>query len=162
MRHGLVLGTVFGLLVTAVAAMWVLLGQDRQDNAKPIIIDARDPMLVNLGKRVYDEHCAACHGEHLEGEPDWRIRKADGRLPAPPHDANGHTWHHTDDVLFRVTKYGPAAVIGRAYESDMPAYQGILSDREILAALAFIKSTWPDDIRARHDAMNAAISRRNP
>ena len=117
-----------------------------------------DASVVSLGAEVYAQNCASCHGENLEGEPNWRVRKADGRLPAPPHDASGHTWHHTDDVLFQLTKYGPAALVGGDYESDMPAYQGTLSDSEISASLAFIKSTWPQDIRSRHDAMNAAIS----
>jgi hypothetical protein len=27
-------------------------------------------------------------------------RKPDGKLPAPPHDASGHTWHHADAQLF--------------------------------------------------------------
>ena len=30
------------------------------------------------------------------------------------------------------------------YESDMPAFEGILSDDEIVAVLAYIKSTWPE------------------
>ena len=45
--------------------------------------DATDPELVALGSGVYDQHCAACHGRELEGEPDWRRRKADGTHPAP-------------------------------------------------------------------------------
>jgi hypothetical protein len=66
-----------------------------------------------------------------------------GRLPAPPHDASGHTWHHPDGVLFRIVKEGTAAVVGQGYESDMPAFAGVLSDQQIHDVLAFIKSTWP-------------------
>ncbi len=67
-----------------------------------------------------------------------------GRLPAPPHDASGHTWHHPDGVLFRVTKDGPAAVVGDGYESDMPGFGDVMSDPEIQAVVEFIKSTWPE------------------
>ena len=109
--------------------------------------DASDPELVALGATVYAEHCAACHGERLEGEPNWRQRKADGTLPAPPHDATGHTWHHSDDLLFRLTRDGPATVAGSDYQSTMPAYRDILSERETWAVIAYIKSRWPDDIR---------------
>jgi len=42
----------------------------------------------------YQELCASCHGVNLEGQPNWREYKADGSLPAPPHDEAGHTWHH--------------------------------------------------------------------
>ena len=30
------------------------------------------------------------------------------------------------------------------YESDMPAFGDVLTDAEITAVLAYIKSTWPD------------------
>ncbi|MGF1593239.1 MAG: c-type cytochrome [Kiloniellaceae bacterium] len=114
-------------------------------------LDAEDPAKVALGARVYAEHCASCHGADLEGEADWRQRRPDGRLPAPPHDASGHTWHHPGDQLFALTKHGPAALVGGGYQSDMPGYEGILTDDEIWAVLSYIKSRWPAEIRARHD-----------
>ncbi len=119
-----------------------------------------DPAVVATGQRVYAAECASCHGAELEGQPNWRERKADGRLPAPPHDASGHTWHHPDAQLIALTKYGPAAMAGGGYESDMPAYQDQLSDEEIVAVLSYIKSRWPADIRARHDALNQRAAQR--
>ena len=35
------------------------------------------------------------------------------------------------------------------YRSDMPAFADVLSDREIWAALSYIESTWPAEIRDR-------------
>jgi mono/diheme cytochrome c family protein len=96
-----------------------------------------------LGDRLYAQHCASCHGANLEGQPDWRSRLPNGRMPAPPHDESGHTWHHPDEVLFGVTKHGlvpPYAPPG--YESDMPGFAGTLSDDEIRAVLAYIASHW--------------------
>ncbi len=115
-----------------------------QPGAARSAIDAGDPAQVALGRRIYAEYCASCHGANLEGQPDWRSRRPDGRLPAPPHDASGHTWHHPDGVLFRITKHGPAAIVGEGYASDMPGFEGVLSDAEIRAALVFIKSAWPE------------------
>src|SRR5690606_30865838 len=63
-----------------------------------------DAAVTALGQKVYAAQCAACHGARLEGQPNWRVRGPDGRLPAPPHDASGHTWHHPDELLFRITK----------------------------------------------------------
>jgi S-disulfanyl-L-cysteine oxidoreductase SoxD len=115
-----------------------------------------DATLVAQGKQVYDQHCASCHGRQLEGQPNWRNRDAAGRLPAPPHDATGHTWHHPDDVLFRITKFGVAKAANlKDYVSVMPPYEGTLSDREIVAVLSWIKSQWPQDIRRKHDEVNA-------
>ena len=95
------------------------------------------------GARLYALHCAACHGGKLEGQPNWRQRLSNGRMPAPPHDESGHTWHHADDVLFGITKLGlgpPYAPPG--YESDMPAFAGKLTDDEIRGVLAYIASHW--------------------
>ncbi|NYZ14841.1 cytochrome c [Azospirillum sp. RWY-5-1] len=116
--------------------------------------DPNDAAQVARGKAVYAERCASCHGAQLEGQPDWRSRKPDGRLPAPPHDASGHTWHHPDADLFRITKQGIAAFAPAGYESDMPAFGDVLSDAEIRAVLAFIKSTWAEETRRRHAAMS--------
>jgi mono/diheme cytochrome c family protein len=70
-------------------------------------------------------------------------RLPNGRLPAPPHNATGHTWHHSDGQLFRIVKDGLAAILP-GYETDMPAFKDILTDAEITAVLDYIKSTWPE------------------
>jgi len=117
-------------------------------------IDPKDRAKVALGAQVYADNCAACHGTNLEGQANWRQRGPDGRLPAPPHDVSGHTWHHPDAQLFQLTKYGPAALAGGSYQSDMPPYEGVLSDAEIWAVLSYIKSRWPQQIQDRHDQIS--------
>ena len=102
-----------------------------------------DPATILLGQQLYATNCAACHGANLQGQPDWKHRLANGRMPAPPHDVTGHTWHHSDRDLFNLTKLGVAAVMGDGYESDMPAFGDKLSDDDIKAVLGYIKSTWP-------------------
>ena len=102
---------------------------------------------LHAGERLYQENCASCHGANLEGQPDWRSRLPNGRLPAPPHDASGHTWHHTDRVLLDIVKRGTAAIVGNGYESDMPGFGEALTDDEITAIIDYIKSTWPEHQR---------------
>lgn len=132
-----------------------LMGLGHGSTAQAVTLEVDNPQIVLNGSRIYDENCASCHGANLEGQPDWRARDADGRLPAPPHDESGHTWHHDSEALFALTKYGIAAVINNPdYPSNMPAYEGILSDDDIIAVLSFIKSTWPDEIRAIHDEID--------
>lgn len=111
--------------------------------------DPDDAQQVTRGKSVYRQHCSACHGARLEGQPDWQVKLPSGRMPAPPHDASGHTWHHSDSVLFGITKYGlvPGKYAPPSYQSDMPGFGAPLSDDEIWAVLAYIKSWWPSDIR---------------
>jgi mono/diheme cytochrome c family protein len=122
--------------------------------------DADDPALVQLGEAVYAVQCASCHGANLEGEPNWRERKPDGVLPAPPHDASGHTWHHPDTANFDYVKKGGAAIALPGLQSAMPGFGETLTDREIWAALAFIKSRWPAPVRERHAAFNERASAR--
>lgn len=119
-------------------------------------IDPTDARSVAYGRALYVSYCAACHGAGLEGQPNWREPRADGRLPAPPHDESGHTWHHPDAVLFDITRNGmvPGRTAPPGHESDMPAYAGILSDEEIIAVLAYIKSTWSPEILALQDEVN--------
>lgn len=121
---------------------------------------ADEAPVVARGQQVYAKHCAACHGARLEGQPNWRTRDPSGRLPAPPHDASGHTWHHPDDVLFRITKYGVARAANlKDYDSAMPAYEGVLSDEEIVAVLSFIKAQWPARNRKAQEEVNAQALR---
>jgi mono/diheme cytochrome c family protein len=123
-------------------------------NDEPTKSDPNDPSLVARGKVVYAEQCASCHGAKLEGQPNWRHRLPNGRLPAPPHDATGHTWHHSDRQLFEMTKNGTMP----GYETDMPAYKGVLSDADIWAVLSLIESTWPVDIRERQQRMTGVVN----
>lgn len=113
-----------------------------------------DAAEIARGSAIYVEHCAACHGENLEGQPDWRSRRPDGRLPAPPHDETGHTWHHPDTVLLGIIAEGPGAFVPGDYESDMPGFSGVLSAEEMQAVLTFIKSTWPPEIQARQRSIS--------
>ena len=128
------------LLAILGAAIFFYGGGDRR-----AFIDPSDRELVARGKTIYVNRCASCHGANLEGQPEWRKRRPNGRLPAPPHDASGHTWHHPDAVLVDIVKNGlvPGRTAPDNYESDMPAYGALLSDADIVAVLAYIKSTWP-------------------
>ncbi|QAA93177.1 c-type cytochrome [Pollutimonas thiosulfatoxidans] len=114
-------------------------------SSRSAFIDPSDREHVAIGKKIYANNCASCHGAKLEGQPDWRIRQANGRLPAPPHDETGHTWHHPDAVLIDITKNGlvPGVTAPSEYVSDMPAYGKLLTDHDIRAVLAYIKSSWP-------------------
>lgn len=122
----------------------------RPGQMRQLHIDSSSAERVALGKQLYAQACASCHGADLQGQPNWRDRLPNGRMPAPPHDASGHTWHHADAVLFAITKNGlvPGVTAPEGYVSDMPAFRQSMSDEEIVAVLAYIKSTWPDKMAA--------------
>ncbi|MFT6877602.1 MAG: mono/diheme cytochrome c family protein [Granulosicoccus sp.] len=143
-------GFAVGLVLIASS----VLASTGTDGVQTILL-ADDLAVVANGEKIYQARCAACHGVQLDGQPNWRQRNAQGLLPAPPHDASGHTWHHADDLLFEITKYGPGVVIADTdYRSDMPVYADILSDEDIVAVLSFIKNTWPDNERQWQEEVN--------
>ncbi len=147
------------LLALFIVGVWAsvstgVLASDGTDGIR-ISLRADDLAVVQAGEVIYQANCASCHGKYLEGQPDWRIRDTNGYLPAPPHDASGHTWHHSDDLLFEITKYGPLVVIGDdSYKTIMPVYKDILTDDEIIAVLSFIKNTWPEEQRSWQEQVN--------
>jgi mono/diheme cytochrome c family protein len=129
----LVLGTVAAMLLAACG----------DSNVEKSGADPGNAAKVALGAKVYAANCASCHGANLEGQPKWREKLPNGRMPAPPHDERGHTWHHPDDILFGITKYGlTPRYAPPGYESDMPAFADKLSDDEIWAVLSFLQSHW--------------------
>ena len=128
---------VVGLSV--MAAAWPAWREANSDQSKA---DPNDAAQVALGEVVYRDNCAECHGGALEGQPNWKSRLPDGTMPAPPHDDTGHTWHHPDQQLFDYTKLGGGGVVPAPFKSAMPGFGDSLSDEEIWAVLAFIKSRW--------------------
>ena len=114
----------------------------------------RDRQLVARGSAIYGQYCASCHGANLEGQPNWKAELPEGGRPAPPHDASGHTWHHADELLFAIVQQGPASSTLPGYIYRMPAFGEVLSDDEIWAVLAYIKSTWPPEIQAAQEQVN--------
>ena len=148
------LATAFAFLVgTILYALWA---------ERRTLADPDDALQVARGKSVYSQYCGACHGARLEGQPNWQETLPNGRMPAPPHDASGHTWHHPDSVLFGITKFGlvPGKYAPPRYESDMPGFGATLSDVEIWAVLAYIKNSWPEKIRKAQTEVNRDYKRR--
>lgn len=140
-RQVLLLG-VGAVLLLALAALTVF---SLRSEAVPSI-DHADTTVVALGQQVYQAQCAGCHGANLEGQEKWQDRDPSGLIKAPPHDETGHTWHHGDAYLFDSVKQGGARLSADVGISPMPAYRNVLSNEEIAASLAYIKSTWPAEI----------------
>jgi mono/diheme cytochrome c family protein len=116
--------------------------------------NADDAKLVNDGRAIYMPVCSSCHGKRLEGQALWQVNDQFAHRRAPAHDPTGHTWQHSDDDLFFMTKYGHFPSAPSHAVSWMPAYGGHLSDHDIVAVIAFIKADWPTGIRASQAMLN--------
>lgn len=116
------------------------------------------PKQVEAGKVIFLKECAGCHGKHGQGAADWKVQNPDKTFPPPPHDASGHTWHHTDGLLFRLVRDGGKGMEDPGFKSAMPAYGRTLSDQEIVSVITYLKSLWQPEQRASQ----AEASRADP
>lgn len=101
-----------------------------------------DPEQLMLGREVFTQNCALCHGDQAQGlVGDWREKLDDGSFPPPPLNGSAHAWHHPQEILLRVIDYG-----GEAMGGKMPAFIDVLEQDEKLAAIAYFQSFWDDEI----------------
>ena len=125
------------LLLTLAAAALIACSSPPASDAPA----AGDPSTPS-GRTLFVTNCAACHGAVGEGQPNWHVRNADGSLPAPPLNGDGHTWHHSDGLLYRIVRDGGAELAVPGFKSVMPAFGETLSHQEIVAVLTYVKSLW--------------------
>lgn len=97
------------------------------------------------GRTIHAASCASCHGSLTGGDMmDY----------PPPHNASGHTWHHPDCQLKRIVLEGgdemTAMMRDMMAPSGAPTMQSFkdrLSDEDIDAVLAYIKTMWSPEQR---------------
>ena len=106
-----------------------------------------DRAQVRLGRQVYQATCAVCHGANAEGAPNWMTPDAQGNQLASPHDDSGHTWHHSDRVLYEMIRDGMRDPLRPDSAFRMPAFGNRLSDSEIRAVIAYFRSLWSPEHR---------------
>ena len=87
------------------------------------------------GAELYQMHCVACHGGATGGSIS--------DIP-PRHNAEGHTWHHADCDLVDMVLDG---LPPREGFPEMPAFGDRLTEEEVEAILAHIKTWWEPDQR---------------
>lgn len=99
------------------------------------------------GQQLYKENCLACHG--------GKDRNADPNgVGAPPHNGEGHTWHHPDQLLTVVTLKGSEVVY---QQPGMPAFEGRLNEGDVQDILAYLKTWWNAEQRARQAAATEQV-----
>jgi len=103
---------------------------------------------------IYAANCASCHGDKMQGQPDWRHVNAQGLLPAPPLDGTGHAWRHGNAELLHIMRFSVLDQAGDGYKTDMPAFDGKLSERDLGDLLALIRGSWPAGVQAAQSFLN--------
>ena len=100
------------------------------------------------GSSVYLQHCASCHGAHGEGARNWQQPNAAGEMPAPPHDARGHTWKHSDAMLYRIVQEGWRDPFNKSDRLTMPPFKDQLSRDDTVAVITYLKALWTTEQRS--------------
>ncbi len=101
-----------------------------------------DQARITAGRLIYQQRCAACHGERGEGQAGWQQRDAQGELPPPPHGPKGHTWKHSDAMLYRIIRDGWRDPFNKTQRLTMPAFGQTLAPSEIQAVATYLKTLW--------------------
>ncbi|NIC04738.1 c-type cytochrome [Billgrantia bachuensis] len=127
---------------------WLLLGAGVQAIADGNPVSGTTSLLQE-GESVYQQYCASCHGSQGEGMPNWERQDDQGELPAPPHGPEGHTWKHSDAMLYRIIAEGWRDPWNKTERLTMPAFGDILTPAEIRAVVAYLKTLWTAEQR-RH------------
>ena len=78
-------------------------------------------------------------------KPGWDGQYPAGGRPALPLDGETAITRLSDQDIMDVTKYGGQPFSPADYENDMPGFEMQLSDADIWAIVAFIKSRWSED-----------------
>jgi cytochrome c oxidase subunit II len=96
-----------------------------------------DLPLEELGKKLYTaKACSTCHsldGAAMAG-PSWK------GLYGKQRTFNNGTAGNADDNYIRESITNPAARVVKGYSPIMPTYSGLLTDREILGLIEYIKT----------------------
>lgn len=123
-----------GVAIAAVLALAVILPNLPGTSTSSLTTRAN----ASRGEQLYGQYCVSCHGVKGRGERNWRYQEHG----APALDDSGHAWHHEDAQLVSMILDKPIP------DSRMPAWRGVLSQRDAIDLVAYIKSLWSPYIRA--------------
>lgn len=143
-RGHLILGFATGISVVVLSG--ALIGWQLKWFAGPasvVISDTRPKSAFTgqelRGQTLYYANCARCHGGPTGG----------AMMDYPPrHNSNGHTWHHPECALKQIIRDGgdrmtaAMEMLAPPGAPKMLAFKDKLSDTEIDAVLAYIKTMW--------------------
>lgn len=131
------------------------IGRQQSVTTESPIPRKQDSSKVVLGRKLFVQNCASCHGSQAEGAPQWSTPGADGKYPPPPLNGTAHTWHHPTAALKQTIRDGTIKIGGK-----MPPWGGKVSDKDMGAIIAWFQSLWPDEIYDTWARMDAEVSSR--
>ncbi len=130
------------------------IGRQQSVTTESPIPRKQDSSKVVLGRKLFAQNCASCHGTRAEGGPLWSKTGPLPKDPSPPLNGTGHTWYHPVAVLKRIIMHGSAQL-----GSGMPAWGDKLSDKDMEAIITWFQSLWSDKKYATWAQLDAEVRR---
>jgi cbb3-type cytochrome c oxidase subunit III len=125
--------------VFIISAMWLTHYADAQEKGQSRNVEAQrlknplpnDAETVEAGKKLYQRHCASCHGKGAKGDGGMSLSGG------TPSDLTDETWDYgsTDGEIFVAIRDGVSA--------DMLAYKEKLDEKQIWQVVTFLRSLGP-------------------
>lgn len=145
---------IASIIAAGITLFWVY--TERHIRTDYLAADRHNSAQTSLGKSLYRANCAFCHGDKLEGQSGWEKAYPRGSRPALPLNGDGTIVRLSDHDLFDVTKYGGQSFSPAEYKNNMPGFEVQLSDADIWAILAYVKSVWTEEVVEKQRAMTEA------
>ncbi|MGB0371266.1 MAG: c-type cytochrome [Opitutales bacterium] len=102
--------------------------------AGPTVDYESEEWLMSRGERIYAQQCVQCHQEDGNGQVG----------AFPPLVNSGWVTGSEERVSAILISglAGPIEVNGNTYNGNMPAFGGVIRDRDIAAVLSYIRRSW--------------------
>ena len=144
---------IFGVLLFGTFYLGLYIGDFSPDpwlqSPEPIAQRAGPPEPEPVsGSQVYSARCASCHQSNGQG--------VSGAFPT----LIGTSWVEDKGQIIRILLHGMQGEIvvqGETYNGNMPAWGGILNDREIAAVITHVRQSWENDYGEVTTAEVAAV-----
>jgi cbb3-type cytochrome c oxidase subunit III len=127
------------LSIFIIAAMWLTDHTEAQEKGQSRNAEAQklknplpgDGETVEAGMKLYQRHCASCHGKGAKGDGGMSLSGG------TPSDLTDETWDYgsTDGEIFVAIRDGVSA--------DMLAYKEKLNEKQIWQVVTFLRSLGP-------------------
>ena len=134
LERWLVAGLVVGVVLVGAFPAYRVVEASRRD----VALAERDAALITLGRDLWTQNCASCHGDQGQG------------VDAPALNAKQFHTQATDDQIHHVIQAG---IPGTEMAAWWRQFGGPLTDEQIRAIVAYIRS-WEDTAPDRPDWRN--------
>jgi mono/diheme cytochrome c family protein len=127
-----------------VGAMAVYLSSlPAESGSQPRAAPPPEPVM-QMGRKLYEQHCADCHGKNGRGAAD-----ADGAPAYPPLAGNRTLLMEEPVNAIRIVLSGGFApsTAGNPRPYGMPPYSQVLDDAEAAAVVSYVRATWGNAAR---------------